>query len=382
MLELWLEKGYFIARSGKRQIKVDLQDFILPITRHEFSLDKHLASVSDIELAYIECMRQGFTEDKLIQRLIDNYLPIRYFKAGDYERTDMVIGLCGHRGSGKTVGAVGIGLFDYLLRGKDVWSNVPIEVKVCYKKASRVYATKDVEQVDLLDLEGGYKGGMVLADECNLSFASAYKTMSNPNQDFAGMVQQIRKRHMSVVWTAQSFMSVDKNLRWQTDFMVGCRDQHLSGRDNVMGNKSEWRIYDIGGLTGEYSLEYELSHPYITQFLVWEGDHYNHPLWWAYDSYVLQGGNYIAEYRAAKANQGADIKQELVIGKENEARKYIQQLKAQGRVEFWAAELWGSQAINITADPAAMRMWGKALAKEGYERKRNGAYFYRLKGKT
>lgn len=379
MLELWLERDYFVARSGKRQIKVDLQDFILPITRHEFSLDKHLASVSDIELAYIECMRQGFSEDKLIQQLIDNYLPVKYFKAGDYERTDMVIGLCGHRGSGKTVGAVGIGLFDYLLRGKDVWSNVPIEVKVCYRNASRVYASKDVEQVDLLDLDGGYKGGMVLADECNLRFASAYKVMSNPNQDFAGMVQQIRKRHMSIVWTAQSFMSVDKNLRWQTDFMVGCRDQHLSGRDKVMGDKSEWKVYDIGGLTGEYSLEYELSHPYITQFEVWQGDHYNHPLWWAYDSYTLQGGNYIAEYRANKGKK-LTVNDELVQQTENQIDNYILQLITAGVKRFWARELWESQ--GIATDGAAQQMWGRVLAAAGYERKRNGQYFYELKEKT
>lgn len=377
MLEIWLNKGYFIAKNGKRSIKVELESFILPVSRYEWHLESYLATVKPIELAYQECIKQGLTEDKLIQKLLDIYMPVRYFKAGQFVKEDLVIGLCGHRGGGKSLGAVAICLFDYMFRGLNCWSNLPIAVKVCYGKASRVYRSIDTQQVDLLDLDLGYTGGVLLADECNLEYASAYKAMSGANQDFGAIMQQIRKRHMSIIWTAQSFNSVDRSsVRFQSDFIIQCRDRFNSGEDSIKGNTSNWNIYDIGGLTGKYDFEYELTHRYITDFLVWEGHHYNKPFWPAYNSYELQGGNYVAKYKAAKAKK-LTINEQQMAETENRMDEYIAvNLFAPGIARFWADSFWKNQ--NIENNPSAQALWGKAFARNGYVRKRNGKYFYEL----
>lgn len=376
MLEIWLNKGGFTVKNGGKSYDVHLSNVELPIARYIWNQGRYEAGVPDIEQAYTVGMKHGYTEDQLIARLIELYLPMRYFKVGDYEKVDMVIGMCGHRGAGKSVGAAMVCLFDFMLRGLNCWSNMPISCKVCYRDISREYHSIDTAQVELLDLQAGYRGGVILADECNLSFASSYKTMSSANQDFAALVQQVRKRKLSIIWTAQSFMSIDKNLRFQTDLCVACRDTHLSGENPIMGDVSAWDVYDIGSITGKYSMEYELSHPYITQYPIGSGVNvWMRPFWGLIDTALLQSNDYVSQYRDNKKKR-VTANDEMVKAMNGSIMEYIQTLKDTGVTRFWAHELWHAQ--GIVGDIAAQSTWGVALAKEGYEKKRNGKTFYEL----
>lgn len=381
MLEIRLNKGYFTVKNGGREYDVWLHDLELPIAKYIWNRDKYLAELPDIEWCYQVGVKRGYTEDRLVQTLIDIFLPVRFFKAGDYAKIALVIGLCGHRGAGKSVGAAMVALFDFILRGANCWSNMPIVCKVCYKDISREYHSIDTAQMELLDLQKGYRGGVIVADECNLSFASAYKTMSGANQDFSALVQQIRKRNLNLIWTAQSFMSIDKNLRFQTDLCVACRDIHLSGENPIMGDTSAWNSYDIGNITGKYNMEYELNHPYITQYPIGEGvDVWMRPFWGLIDTGLLQSNDYIQQYRENKKNKSLMNSDEVVQERDFNIIRYIQMLKDTNVKRIWAHELW--QAVGIAGDRGAQGVWGNYLEQNGYVRRRNGKYFYELAGKT
>lgn len=377
MLEFELAKGSFISRYGAAKIVVPLRDIVLPVVKYEFNLDKHLLGLPEIDIAFLDLVKEGKSEDDIIQGLINRYLPIRFFKVRQFARQEIVIGFIGHRGSGKTCGMVSVGLFDFLLRGKSVWSNVPIEVKVSYLGASRVYRSFPLEQVDLLDLKEGYRGGALLCDEANMQVGEASRSMSSANLDFSYTIQQCRKRKLSVLWTAQNWMSIDNRLRFQSDFVIGCRDSAQAGYNKEVGHYSEWRNYDVGGQSGVLDLEYESTHRYIHQFEVWRGTHWNRPIWNAYDTGLLQSGDYISQYKQLRSGKAKELTQGLVDERTRPAREYVEMLLTQGIQAFRAVSLW--QELGITEDFVQQRLIGKAL-KEYYDRKRDDSgYFYELK---
>ena len=377
MLEFELARGYFNSRHGATKIVVPLRDIVLPVVKYEFNLDKHLLGLPEIDIAFLDLVKQGKNEDEIIQGLIDRYLPIKLFKVRQFSKQEIVVGWIGHRGSGKTIGSVSVALFDFLLRGKPVWSNVPVEVRVSYLGASRVYRSQPLEQVDLLNLKEGYRGGALLCDEANMQVGDASRSMSSANLDFSYAIQQCRKRKLSVLWTAQNWMSIDNRLRFQSDFVIGCRDSASAGYNQEVGHYSEWRNYDVGGQSGILDLEYEATHRYIHQFEVWRGTHWNRPLWHSYNTDLLQSGDYISQYKQLKSGKAKELVEAQVEMKSRPAREYVETMINQGIRAFYAVELW--QKLGIENDFVQQRLVGKAL-KEFYDRKRDDSgYFYELK---
>jgi len=136
----------------------------------------------------------------------------------------------GGRGSGKTLSMSAAG-GRALLRGRPVWSNYPISVK--YKDPAgeiHTYRSQLIDISDLLEIQQrdvirgtAQKPGLVLLDEWNL-FMNSRRSVNLASTIFSGVVQLIRKRHLSFYITTQDFMTLDKNIRWQCDITVSCFD--------------------------------------------------------------------------------------------------------------------------------------------------------------
>lgn len=377
MLEIELAKGSFKSKHGATSLVVPLRNIVLPVVKYEFNLQKHLAGLPDIDIAFLELVKAGKSEDEIIQGLIDRYLPVRFFKVKQFAKQEIVLGFIGHRGSGKTCGSVSVALFDFLLRGKSVWSNVPVSVTVSYLGASRVYQSIPLEQADLLDLQAGYRGGVLLCDEANMQVGEASRSMSSANLDFSYTIQQCRKRKLSVIWTAQNWMSIDNRLRFQSDFVIGCRDSSQAGFNQEVGHYSEWRNYDVGGQSGVLDLEYESTHRYIHQFEVWRGTHWNRPIWNAYDTGLLQSADYISRYKQQKGGKAKEIAQTMVNARNRPAREYADMIYSQGAEFFYASSLW--EQLDIQEDFVLQQQLGKALKKYYIRKRDDNGYFYELK---
>lgn len=347
MLELKLGKGVFVSKAGRREIKVPLRSVKLPVL-YEYDIERDLARLPDIELVYQQLRGDGKDEADIIQDLIDIYLKVKIFRAGHFNKLQLVLGLIGPRGSGKTVGMVAIGSLEWLLRGEQVWSNVPFAIKVTYGDCKRVYSSMPLEQLDLLDLAGGLRGGLAIVDEANMTFAEAGRAMSGANLDFGYAIQQLRKRGLSVIWTCQGWGWIDNRLRWQTDLVISCRDSFLTdSHSEGIGARSKWIVSDLSSMTGQFGSDYAESHRFISQFEVWRGEFWNKPFWAAYDTDQLQGGEgYVQQYKLAKAGKTKQFEKQLVEARQRPEQEIVAGLLEQGITEFYSSELWQKYGIT------------------------------------
>ena len=227
MMTINLAKGFFNSIKGHNVLKVNFNDLVYPSTRYKFLVREHEKDLPDISETYQLCIIAGMDEKQIINTLIRLYFPLKFFNVGSYENMALVIGLIGQRGTGKTAGAVEITSCDYLLRDKPVLSNVPIEIRVVYKDAEKIFRSIPLEELDMLDLTMDYGGGCVLYDEVNMEAAESTRFSSSANLQFSYAIQQIRKRQLSLIWTCQGWNWIDNRLRWQTDFVMACRDASL-----------------------------------------------------------------------------------------------------------------------------------------------------------
>ena len=301
MMTINLAKGFYNAVRGHSVLKVDFNDYKFPSGRYRFDLEAHLAKLPPISEAYLDCIDGKYTPEKTIQALIDAYFPVRFFRVGHYEKMALVMGFIGMRGSGKSCSAVMVAVCDYLLRGLPVWSNIPIQVRVVYRDAEKIYESIPLSELDMLDLTLDYGGGCVLYDEVNMEAAESTRFSSSANLQFSYAIQQIRKRQLSLIWTCQGWNWLDNRLRWQTDFVMGCRDAALGKkryRNSGIGDKCLWRVHDLSGTSGKFDWDYEIKHRYISDYLIAQEIVWLRPWWQAYSTDVLFGqDNYIQRYK-------------------------------------------------------------------------------------
>ncbi len=376
MLNINLATGSFHVIEGHNGRTVLLNDTELPVKQYEFNREAHLRRLPPIAHAYEVMVRAGLSGDEIIALLIEHYLPFRFFKVGHFKRMPLVIGLIGMRGSGKSASMVGIAITDWLLRGKPVWSNVPISVRVVYKDAEKTFESLPLERIEMLDLAAGYRDGLVCVDEVNLEGAEAMRTMSGANLAFSGVMQQIRKRNLSVLWTCQGWEWLDNRLRFQSDFVISCRDAFLAKEygSHALGERSVWRVHDLSGTTGAFDQDFSLKHKYISDYLVWEGTVLIKTFWDAYSTEQLQGqSDYIAEFRDAKRNENRDKAIVAVQDAQAQTETAIKDMWERKIERFDADEFWNDNNITELKDKQRV---GHVLNKF-YRRRRNGTgYFY------
>jgi hypothetical protein len=144
-----------------------------------------------------------------------------------------------------------------------------------------------LEKIDLVQLDTVFQKGLLVIDEVNMAMADALRSMSNESLMFSNILQQLRKRQLNVIWTAQSEMHVTNRLRFQSDIFIVCQDLSLmDGHRNCgRGELSYWKCHDYSGIVvGEGPLEgKDKWRPF------WEGTVFNKPWWNSFDTHQMQG---------------------------------------------------------------------------------------------
>lgn len=247
-----------------------------------------------------------------------------------------ITGFVGPRGSGKSVGASRMIILDYMLRGYDVWSNMEIGVDLITPKGIKELRSKEIDKMELVDLAEVYKKGVIYFDEVNMDVAEARRSMSTKNLMFSYILQQIRKRQLSIVWSAQSEMHTEERLRFQTGIFIVCQDLAIENPKCGIGELSQWKVHDYTGAK-------EKGNTLLATEKIW-----NKPWFNTYDSWQLQG---MDEHGPAKTTDDVElnkmvgamagfIKEEgkilkdkvwakWGIGDENTRRKIVRQLTAE-----------------------------------------------------
>lgn len=296
--------------------------------------------------------------------------PFATLRTGRLKQRSLIIGFIGARGSGKSVGASKMAIWEYMLAGYDVWSNMDISFTLNYKgKPIKEYRSKPLDDISLTNLDDIYQNGLLLVDEVNMEFSEARRSMSNKNLMFSYILQQLRKRRMNLIWTAQSEMHCDDRLRFQSDFIILCKDMSLVPEKKCgVGEISYWRVHDTSGIkTGELAKTTEDM--IIAEWYVW-----NKPWWNSFDTWQLQG---ISRRRAeAKAQINNDK-----VDRSEDARQLawniLNNAKKNRINEMPAENIW--QMVGVDKDQGMQISIGRYLQSIGAIRTRHGKvgrYYY------
>lgn len=194
----------------------------------------------------------------------------------------LIIGFVGARGSGKSVGAARTVIMDYMLQGKrNVWSNMEIGFNLITNGQSIPMKSKSLERLGLVELDEMYNDGLLYVDEVNL-LAEARRSMSQSNLMFSYILQQLRKRRLSIIWSAQSEMHCDDRLRFQTDIFIMCEDVSISRPKCGIGELSLWKAHDFSGIVkGKTPRNSEDA-------VFYRGVQWNKPWWNTFSTFEIQ----------------------------------------------------------------------------------------------
>ena len=221
-------------------------------------------------------MAPPLTRENLLKKIVGYELkPI--FKHQHLNR-EVIIGLVGLRGDGKSGSGAVIALLDYLMNGEPVWSNMAIGVSINVddKTASKwtngiikrggtvTFRSQELDKEGLLRFDPRYNHGCYFIDEINMEFAEARRAMSNTNLYMDRVAQQLRKYQNSLIYTVINEMFVDSRIRELTDIFIRCEDTALSmeglAARKPTGIDFKWTIYPMSG----YMLGREWSY-YVTK---------------------------------------------------------------------------------------------------------------------
>ena len=193
----------------------------------------------------------------------------------------LVIGYVGPRGSGKSVGATRLVILDFMLKGKKVWSNMEIAFNRRNNGHTVPMVSLPLDRLSMEELDKVYTDGIIYVDEVNLMM-EARRSMSQENLMFSYILQQLRKRRLTIIWSAQSEQHCDDRLRFQTDIIISCADISITNPRCEIGALSKWMAYDFSGIVKGK------SHRNTKDMLFYEGIESNKPFWNTYNTWEIQ----------------------------------------------------------------------------------------------
>lgn len=286
--------------------------------------------------------------------------------------TEWVNGCTGPRGGGKSIMMTYLACHDYLLRGKPVWSNIPIKVELALPNREVVTAeSMPLDPKSFFTLSDELTGGLVCIDELQL-YAEARRSQSTKNVLLSYVIMQTRKRGLSFFFTIQQSRWMDNRLQFMADVMMRCRDIAFTPwgfeNDITRGNYFSISVEDWSGmLTGRLYSETGESQT----FCLW-----GRPIWGMFNSYdVIDVFEALTPIDLAltrmKISTGSDIDEESK--KVGDIMEKLTAARMAGEDIIKDRILW--QMLNIP--PEGRREAGKILKDLGvFKRQRNDGWYY------
>ncbi len=287
---------------------------------------------------------------------------------------EWVVGFTGPRGGGKSLDMTFAACHDYLLRGKPVWSNIPIKVELLLPNNEVVYnQSMPLDTQQLFTLSEELQGGLVCIDELEL-YAEARRSQSNKNLLLNYIIMQTRKRSLSFFYTIQQPQWADSRLQFMSDIMMRCSDISNTAwgqeHDIKRGHYFSVVVEDwSGALTGK-----KYHETGITQtFCLW-----GKPLWGMYNSYdavdVFQALTPV-ELELNRMKISTQAYGDTEDGRMDNINIKLAAIQKSGYSEIKDSDLWSLLGIEESQKNA----YGKALKKMGItKRQRKDGWYYIL----
>ena len=368
-----IDRGFYWVWDGK--------------TRYPYRVDPAAAIDTfkySPETVYLYCKWKNMTGEETIDFMLQYFHKRRIVKVGHLAGLSLCVVLIGVRGSGKSVGATQIGIVDGLLAGRKVVSNMPIQIKVKYKDAEKVFETEDLDAVTMLDINEfntNYEDCLILIDESNLNVADALRSTTNQALFFAMILQQMRHRKLDFVMTTQDEGFNTKRTRSQVDLYIRCKDKAMVSKDGArirpkigeLGRKSEWSLYDMSGvITGEIKRADTRTGEIVPyrELTAW-----NTPFWHCYSTKLMQRWEKLKfdDNKETIGKLDTEYLKELV-NQQNVVIKAVISVIRENITEIKKADLWKLCGIE---DRSSQTTVGQFLTGQlGFESNRKGDGYY------
>jgi len=377
MLKVGIGQGVldFVDPKGVTENWYD--DTICPMGSRKYNSEV-VKGLPPVDVLYQLMIKQGYSGERIIDELLFLYHRYRNFKLDYLADSELMIGIIGYRGTGKSASIVKIACEDFLLAGKRVWSNMPISIEVTYKEAHKKFESETVPKLKFLEGDDSIRDGLLIWDEANLEVAEATRFMAATNLEMAKQLQQIRKKGIDIIWSAQSWNTVDARMRWQSDYIILCS----CTKPEHKGILSYWRVMDSTGLSGKLDFELEMRSHYMLDKIVREGNAYIRPWWFAYDTGRLQGQDPYSKKGLEKEEEMARVLKYTTPIQMSPELKLAQQYKdTNGDERIYCQQVF--EANEVGNDRARQVAIGVAFHTVGYIKKRHyryGSYWILGKG--
>lgn len=326
---------------------------------------------------YQKCLDRGDSPERIIDVMLGIFHQQR-FLPGFLAGRELVVGMVGPRGGGKSCGGSAIAIYDFMLAGVPVFSNMDIAVTVRYKEASKLFKTRPLDTSSLLDIRDQtqmYRNCLIFVDEANMTTGDSQRTMSNKALWFSYVLQQSRKRHMSLIHTEQSEYFVPERLRFQTNLYISCKDAaYGDGKPKwgSLGRKSEWKVHDYSGVvTGQH----------YDGIPIYEDFFHNTPFWHSFNTDQLQTDETEMpdfKKRSDISIQPGDKLKALMVEFADGTAILDTYCKKGEWVRVWKDKLW--ETLGISDDKGRQDSIGKQLVSLGAKpgQGTGGRRFYEL----
>ncbi len=162
----------------------------------------------------------------------------------------------GPKGNGKSL-VIATLAAQAMIEGLEVVSNMPIAFRCVYENRyyKDLYSTP-LEMMNLLKLNGKYKGRVILIDEIR-RWLSNRKWSSKRNELLNEAINQLRKDDLTILASCKNVRRLDQVFREdELDIEIKCRDANNFNSEIPPGTEIKMTWYDIsGGITGNEAEE-------------------------------------------------------------------------------------------------------------------------------
>jgi hypothetical protein len=173
-------------------------------------------------------------------------------------KKDLIIGLVGERGGGKSGSGAVLALTDFALNGTRLYSNMKIscEFEIDDATAREVglrkggiaqYKSLPIDMPKLLHFDEMYRNSIIFFDEINVEISEARRAMSNTNLFSNRLAQELRHLETSIIFTCISEMAVDPRWRDIVDIFIKSEETAYYA-ENIEAGKPRgvdfcWTVY-------------------------------------------------------------------------------------------------------------------------------------------